>query len=157
MNLAYPPAAVVVVDAKKEQAAVKEASRLGIPVIALVDTNTDPEGVTFVIPANDDSPKSINYIVAYLEAAARQGITLCKENKERDRNEQEAKRLALRKEKEAAREHAVKQVVAEPKKEVKAEAAPVAAPKKPAVAAKASAKVAVKKEEKVAKAPEEVK
>ncbi|MFA6527242.1 MAG: uS2m family ribosomal protein, partial [Candidatus Babeliales bacterium] len=135
-------------------AAVKEASRLGIPVIALVDTNTDPEGVTFVIPANDDSPKSINYIVSYLEARAREGVAACKENKEKDRAEQEAKRLAIRKEREAAREHAVKQVVAEPKKEVKAEAS-VVAPKKPAVAAKAPVKAAVKKEEKVVKASEE--
>lgn len=154
VNLAYPPAVVVVVDAKKEHSAVKEASRLGIPVVALVDTNTDPDGVTFVIPANDDSPKSISYIMTYLEARARDGVVACKENREKDRAEQEAKRLALRKEKEAAREQAHKQVIAEPKKVVsKVEAAPVAeAPKKPQPAAsKAPAKAAApaaKKEDK---------
>lgn len=142
VNLAYPPAAIVVVDAKKEQAAVKEASRLGIPVVALVDTNTDPEGVTFVIPANDDSPKSIIYIVSYLEARVREGLTLCKENKEKERVEYEAKRVALRKEKEAT---VVKQVV-EPKKEAVVAQAPVV--KKQHAIAKAPVKAVVKKEEK---------
>lgn len=69
----YPPAALVVVDAKKEHSAVKEASRLKIPVIALVDTNTDPEGVSFVIPSNDDSPKAISFVMSHLEEAIIEG------------------------------------------------------------------------------------
>lgn len=142
VNLTYPPAAIIIVDAKKEHAAVKEASRLGVPVIAIVDTNTDPEGVSFVIPANDDSPKSVSYIMTYLEACAREGLAIYKENREKDRAEQEAKRLALRKEKEAAREQAVKQVEAkEIKKEVKIEAVPQ---KKQVVAPKVQAKPVVK-------------
>jgi len=70
----YPPAAIVLVDAKKEHSAVREASRLNIPIIALVDTNTDPEGISFVIPANDDSPKSIAFVLAYLEGRVLEGI-----------------------------------------------------------------------------------
>ena len=70
----YPPEALIVVDAKKEASAVKEASYLGIPVIALVDTNTDPEGVSIVIPGNDDSPKAISFIVDYLEQRVKAGV-----------------------------------------------------------------------------------
>lgn len=73
IDLQYPPAAVIVVDAKREYSAIKEASSLGVPVIGLVDTNTDPEGINYVIPANDDSPKSIAFIMNYLETCAREG------------------------------------------------------------------------------------
>jgi len=96
LNLEYPPAGVVIVDAKKEQAAVKEASRLGIPVIALVDTNTDPEGVSMVIPANDDSPKSISFVVNYLETCIKDGKKLFEEKKAKDKADLEAKRAAAK-------------------------------------------------------------
>ena len=76
INFDYPPAALVVVDAKKEYSAIKEASRLGIPVVALVDTNTDPDGVTHIVPSNDDSPKAISFIMAYLEAQITEGLQL---------------------------------------------------------------------------------
>jgi len=73
IELTFPPAALIVVDAKKERAAVKEASALGIPVIAMVDTNTDPEGVSYIIPANDDSPKAIELVLNHLESCIRDG------------------------------------------------------------------------------------
>ena len=76
INFDYPPAALVVVDAKKEYSAIKEASRLNIPVVALVDTNTDPDGVTHIVPSNDDSPKAIAFIMAYLEAHIADGLKL---------------------------------------------------------------------------------
>lgn len=76
IDLDYPPAGIVVIDAKKEQSAVKEASRLGIPVIALVDTNTDPDGVSYIIPSNDDSPKAISFVLEYLEARVQEGKAL---------------------------------------------------------------------------------
>jgi small subunit ribosomal protein S2 len=66
LNLRWPLGALVIVDVKKEQAALKEAAGLGIPVVALVDTNSDPSLVQYVIPANDDAPKSIKIIVDYL-------------------------------------------------------------------------------------------
>lgn len=56
------PGALYVVDVKKEAIAVKEASRLGIPVFAIVDTNCDPDGIDFVIPANDDAIKSVQIV-----------------------------------------------------------------------------------------------
>ncbi len=66
IDLKFPPTAIIVVDAKKEHSAVKEAIRMGVPVVALVDTNTDPDGINFVIPANDDSSRSIKFILRYL-------------------------------------------------------------------------------------------
>jgi len=56
------PGALFVVDVKKESIAVKEANRLSIPVFAIVDTNCDPDGIDFVIPANDDAIKSVQVI-----------------------------------------------------------------------------------------------
>ncbi len=73
VDLDFPPAAVVIVDAKKESTAVKEASRLGIPIIAVVDTNTDPSGIDYIIPANDDSPRSIAFVLDYLINMALEG------------------------------------------------------------------------------------
>lgn len=60
------PAALVVVDPKKSQIAVKEASRMGIPVIALADTNASTEGIDYVIPANDDAISSVEFIIKRL-------------------------------------------------------------------------------------------
>ena len=56
------PGALFIVDVKKEQIAVREANRLGIPVFAIVDTNCDPDNIDYIIPANDDSLKSIQLI-----------------------------------------------------------------------------------------------
>lgn len=58
------PAALVVVDPKKEEIAVAEARRLSIPVVALLDTNCDPEGIEYPIPGNDDALKAIKFVVA---------------------------------------------------------------------------------------------
>ena len=60
------PDALVVVDAQYEDTAIKEAKRLDIPVIAIVDSNTDPNKVDFAIPANDDSMRTIQLIIASL-------------------------------------------------------------------------------------------
>ena len=81
IDLSFPPAALIIVDAKKEHSAVKEATQLGIPILALVDTNTDPSGVNFVIPANDDAPKSINFIMDYLASCVKDGRKMYEENK----------------------------------------------------------------------------
>ena len=56
------PKAIFIIDAKKEETAIKEASRLSIPVVGFVDTNSDPTLVNYVIPGNDDATKSINLI-----------------------------------------------------------------------------------------------
>ncbi|MBY0398522.1 MAG: 30S ribosomal protein S2, partial [Thermoleophilia bacterium] len=63
------PDAVVIVDLKKEHIAVREANRLGIPVIGLVDTNCDPDEATYVIPGNDDAIRSCNLVLGALAEA----------------------------------------------------------------------------------------
>ena len=71
------PDLVIIVDAQYEDTAIKEASRLDIPTIAIVDSNTDPNKVTYPIPANDDSMRTINIIISALADAvmeARSGI-----------------------------------------------------------------------------------
>lgn len=72
-TLTWPIGAVVLVDVNKEQSALKEAVKVGVPVVALVDTNADPSLVDYVIPANDDAPRSIRMILEYLEKAAQKG------------------------------------------------------------------------------------
>jgi len=67
------PDAVVIVDLKKEALAVREARRLGIPVVALVDTNCDPDEADYVIPGNDDAIRSCNLVVHSLAAAVSDG------------------------------------------------------------------------------------
>jgi small subunit ribosomal protein S2 len=68
------PGALFVVDMKKEDIAVKEATRLGIPVFAIVDTNCDPRLVDYPIPANDDAIKSIQTITRYISEAVIEGM-----------------------------------------------------------------------------------
>ena len=68
------PSALLVVDVLKEHIAVAEANRLGIPVFAMVDTNSDPTNVDFVIPANEDASKSIELIVGTLVQAMAEGL-----------------------------------------------------------------------------------
>ncbi|MCI5977908.1 MAG: 30S ribosomal protein S2 [Bacteroidales bacterium] len=68
------PSALFVVDVLKEHIAVAEANRLGIPVFAIVDTNSDPRNVDFVIPANDDASKSIELILDTVVGAMAEGL-----------------------------------------------------------------------------------
>jgi len=72
------PGAIFVVDIKKEHLAIKEAKILGIPVIAIVDTNTDPDLIDFPIPANDDSVKTIELITKVLTDAIIEGNEISK-------------------------------------------------------------------------------
>lgn len=75
VSLRTPPAALIVVDVKREITAVKEARSCNVPVIAVVDTNSSTHGVNTVIPANDDSSKSIGLIIELLADAAAKGLT----------------------------------------------------------------------------------
>jgi small subunit ribosomal protein S2 len=72
-ELSRLPAALFVVDTKKEHIAVHEANRLGIPVVAVVDTNCDPEGIDYVIPGNDDAIRSINLFTSKIAEACIEG------------------------------------------------------------------------------------
>jgi small subunit ribosomal protein S2 len=67
------PGAIFVVDPRKEHIAVEEAKRLGIPIIAVVDTNCDPEGIQFVVPANDDAIRSIRLFTGKVADACMEG------------------------------------------------------------------------------------
>jgi len=85
--LNWPIGAIVLIDVRKEQSALKEAAALGIPVVALVDTNGDPSLVDYVIPGNDDVPRAIKIIVDYLGQAVATGL---KAGAERSAQEQES-------------------------------------------------------------------
>ena len=67
------PDAVVIVDLKKEMIGVREANRLGIPVVGLVDTNCDPDEATYVIPGNDDAIRSCSLVLSVLADGIREG------------------------------------------------------------------------------------
>ena len=73
-DLTRLPSALFVVDVLKEQIAVREANRLGIPVFGIVDTNSDPNNIDFVIPANDDAKDSVEVILSACCAAIAEGI-----------------------------------------------------------------------------------
>jgi len=83
-DLTRLPAALFIVDVLKEKIAVREAQRLGIPVFAMVDTNSDPEGIDFVIPANDDASQSINLIVNSMCEAIKEGMSERKLEKDKE-------------------------------------------------------------------------
>ena len=68
------PAALFVVDTLREHIAVKEAQKLNIPIFAMVDTNSDPREVDYVIPANDDASRSIEKILSYVVEAIKEGL-----------------------------------------------------------------------------------
>jgi small subunit ribosomal protein S2 len=74
-DMKKPPDAVFVVDLRKEQLAIREARRLGLPVVALVDTNCDPDDADFVIPGNDDAIRSCSLIVRVIADAIAAGAS----------------------------------------------------------------------------------
>lgn len=81
-DLSRLPAALFVVDVKREHIAIKEAQKLGLPVFAICDTNSNPELVDFPIPANDDASKSIALIVGVIGKAIEDGLSERKVDKE---------------------------------------------------------------------------
>jgi small subunit ribosomal protein S2 len=68
------PGALFVVDIKREHIAIKEAQKLKIPIFAMVDTNSDPRDVDYVIPANDDASKSVDKILSLVTEAVASGL-----------------------------------------------------------------------------------
>ncbi|NOU61697.1 30S ribosomal protein S2 [Marinifilum caeruleilacunae] len=101
-DLTRLPAALFVVDVMKEYIAVREANRLGIPVFAMVDTNSSPEGVDFVIPANDDASNSISIILDKVTGAIKDGLAERKVEKDKesaDKKSAKIKKAAAKEEK----------------------------------------------------------
>ncbi|HZL10408.1 MAG TPA: 30S ribosomal protein S2 [Prolixibacteraceae bacterium] len=90
-DLTRLPAALFIVDVLKEKIAVREAQRLGVPIFAMVDTNSEPEGIDFVIPANDDASQSISLIVKLMTDAVREGLSERKVERDNEGDEKEIK------------------------------------------------------------------
>jgi small subunit ribosomal protein S2 len=91
-DLSRLPAALFIVDVKREHIAVKEAQKLNLPIFAVCDTNSNPELVDFPIPANDDASKSVALIVSIIGKAIEEGLSerkVDKEETERKRSEEE--------------------------------------------------------------------
>ena len=112
-DLSRLPSALFVVDVQKEMNAVKEANRLNIPVIAMVDTCCDPTPIDYVIPANDDAAKSISLIMDVVCGAIAEGLNERKLEKEKEAPEQSEDKVPAGK-KLRARKNAVKAEAAAP-------------------------------------------
>lgn len=152
VQLMQPPAALFVVDIRKERVAVLEAKRMGIPVIGIVDTNSDPEMVDYVIPSNDDAVGAISCIVTYISEAYKLGSE-ARQKQVADAKEKEAKSLQAEAAKTAEKTPEVKpaEKVASPATNKKALEKPVvAAEKKVTPEAKAQPKKKTKSTKKVA-------
>ncbi len=78
------PGALFVVDVRKEHIAVAEAQKLNIPIFAMVDTNSDPRAIDFVIPSNDDASKSISKVLGVVTEAITEGLTTRKSQKDKE-------------------------------------------------------------------------
>jgi small subunit ribosomal protein S2 len=91
IDLTRLPSALFIVDVCKEHIAVREAKRLGIPVFAMVDTNSDPSDIEFPIPANDDASKSISLIIGILCQAIEEGLNERKIEKDKEPQQKDKK------------------------------------------------------------------
>lgn len=100
-DLTRLPAVLFVVDVSKEYIAVREANRLTIPVIAMVDTNSDPSNVDFPIPANDDASKSISLIIDIMAKAIEEGLDERKMEKEKEDGDKKKKTVEVKEKLEA--------------------------------------------------------
>tara|TARA_B110000046_G_C12975065_1_gene390724 strand:- start:672 stop:1508 length:837 start_codon:yes stop_codon:yes gene_type:complete len=98
------PAAVFVIDVLKEHIAVKEANKLNIPTFAMVDTNSDPRDIDFIIPSNDDATKSINTIMTKVSAAIMEGLEERKVSRDKAKASKEAAEAAAKAKSAAAAE-----------------------------------------------------
>ena len=88
-NLKELPAAIVLASARREQTAVREANRKGIPLVAIVDTNADPQPIDYLIPGNDDARKSLALIFKILADAVEEG---CRETEDREQRVEDRSR-----------------------------------------------------------------
>jgi small subunit ribosomal protein S2 len=88
------PDLLFVIDTNKEAIAIKEANRLGIPVAAILDTNSDPSGITYPIPGNDDAGRAISLYCDLVARAALEGISMSQQSLGRDIGESEEPQVA---------------------------------------------------------------
>ena len=129
-DLSRLPAALFVIDVLKENIAVREANRLGIPVFAIVDTNSDPSNIDYVIPANDDATKSVDAILTACCDAIAEGLAERKAEKGDEAADEEGAEKAEKPRKERIRKVAKKEETLEeaPAAEAAVEEAPAEAP-----------------------------
>src|SRR3954449_5518839 len=120
-NMQRTPDAMFVIDLKTEEIAVKEARRLRIPIIGLVDTNCDPDGIDYVIPGNDDAIRSCSLIATAIGDVVAEGRAVFRAEEERAR--QEAEEQARRDAEERARREAEERAAAEAAERAAAEEA----------------------------------
>ncbi len=127
-DLTRLPSALFVIDVMKEHIAVKEANRLGIPVFGIVDTNSDPKNIDYIIPANDDAKDSVEVILGACCAAIAEGLEERKAEKADEKAAAEqAEEAAEAKPKRAARKAAAEETPAnEEETSAKEEEAPAA-------------------------------
>ena len=125
-DLTRLPSALFVVDVLKEQIAVREANRLGIPVFAIVDTNSDPKNIDFVIPANDDAKDSVEAILNACCAAIAEGVEERKVEKADEKASEAQDEAEAEAEEKAAKRPARKQAKAEEAPAAEEEEAPAA-------------------------------
>jgi small subunit ribosomal protein S2 len=141
-NMQRVPDAMFVIDLKTEEIAVKEARRLRIPIIGLVDTNCDPDGIDFVVPGNDDAIRSCSLITQAIGQVVSEGHSVFRAEEERARKEAEEK---ARIEAEArAKREAEEQAKREAEEQAKKEAEEKAAADKAAAERSAAAAAAQK-------------
>ncbi len=142
VDMSRLPAAVFVVDIMREHIAIKEAQKLNIPIFAMVDTNSDPREVDYVIPSNDDASKSIEKVVSYLSDSIIEGLSERKSSKDSKEGEEKEEKTS-------------KTPRAKKAKEEVAVAAPEAKEAKEEVAAEAKAKEVKEEVEVPSTAPED--
>ncbi len=93
------PGALFVIDPNNERIAIQEANNLGIPVVAITDTNCDPTGVDYVVPGNDDAIKSVSMFTEYFANSVAEGINIAKKNNKLEKGTKDSSRdVALEKE-----------------------------------------------------------
>ncbi len=140
-NMQRVPNAMFVIDLKTETIAVREAQRLRIPIIGLVDTNCDPDGIDFVIPGNDDAMRSCALITQAIGQVVAEGHSVFRAEEERARQEAEerARLEAEARAKRQAEEQAKREAEEQAKREAEEQAAREAAERQAAEAAKAAA------------------
>jgi len=109
LKLPQVPTALFIVDVKKEIAAVREGQRRGVPIIGVVDTNSDPTGIDYVIPANDDAVGSVSYVVHAVAEAYKEAKDLRSKDQAELKAKEEAKKA--KEEKEAAKKMTVESEV----------------------------------------------
>ena len=90
-NMGSLPDLIFVIDTVREQIAIKEANKLNIPIAAIIDTNCDPEGITYPIPGNDDSTKSIKLYCDLVSQAALDGISIQSQKVQEDNQDEKVK------------------------------------------------------------------